>query len=82
MAPVQMRVDDERALPFPDDLGVSLDAVLARALEHLEHVVAVAAELARPAADPNDVGREQVRMRLEAAALERLANGHHRRSSL
>src|SRR5262249_59495261 len=82
MAPVEMRIDHEAISLVADDLGCGLDAVRLGELEHLHHPAAVAAQLARPLPDPDDVRSEHLLERGEVALLDRLAYVHHRRSSL
>jgi len=78
----KMWVDHEPVALVPDDLGTRRDPAGLRGLQHLEHLASVAADLAGPEPDPNDVGSQHLLERREVALLDRLAHVHHRRSSL
>ena len=77
-----MRVDEEQVVLLVDDFRPGAYATLLRLAQHLDHLGAVAAQLAGIAADPHDVRREGLAEGVQVASLDRVAHAHHRRSSL
>jgi hypothetical protein len=55
MPSVETRVDNYRVVSVEHNLRPHIDFALTHLGEHLKHVVAAAAELTRPEADPDDV---------------------------